>query len=194
VERTAVSPLGRRFDATAPALYSLALRITGAAAEAEDVVEQTLLEAWRMRPESAPAPRFATLARRCRDLALVRSGKRSVTSVRRRPPPALRGGTPSGAATPDLDATREAAAATMARLSEADRHALEMAYFEGYRVTDVAACARCTPEDVVARLRRAIAAFTGPGSASERIALCAPPAEPSPALRARLLDAVSSDA
>jgi len=75
----------RAFDDAAPHLYALALRISGSARAAESVVEQTLLEAWRAHPEAIREPTFGTLARRCRDLALVRSGKRWIATVRRRP-------------------------------------------------------------------------------------------------------------
>ncbi len=181
-------------EEAASGLYALALRISGVTGEAEDVVEQTLIEAWRADPAAAPGLPFATLARRCRDLALVRSGKRSVGSVRQRRSTWAPVGARDGSAAPDLGAARATAANTMARLDAEDRRVLEMTYFEGYSVADVAVCARCTPEDVVARLRRAIAAFAGPGSARGRIALSAPPARPAPALRARLLAAVARDA
>ena len=56
----------RAFDDAAPHLYALALRIAGSAGAAESVVEQTLLEAWRGRPEAVGEPTFGTLARRLR--------------------------------------------------------------------------------------------------------------------------------
>jgi len=177
----------------APGLYALALRITGAAGEAEDVVEQTLIEAWRTDPAAAAAFPFATLARRCRDLALVRSGRRSIGSVRRRRAAWPQVGPSNGNAVPNAGAARATAATAMARLAEADRRALELAYFEGYSVSDVAASDHCTPEAVIARLRRALAAFAGPRSARGRIALSVPPAQPAPALRARLLSAVACE-
>jgi len=181
------------FDAAAPHLYALALRIAGSAGEAESVVEQTLLEAWRAHPEAVREPRFGILARRCRDLALVRSGKRWIAAVRRRPAPRRPDGEGGPGMHPDLDAARGNASDIVARLDEADRRALEMVYFEGFRLTDVAACDRSTPGEVATRLRRAIAAFMGPGEAGparDRIALCAPPAQPTPALRARVLAAL----
>lgn len=194
VEGPAAAALARLHDAMAPVLFALALRITGAAAEAEDVVEQTLLEAWRTDPAMAPALRLPALARRCRDLALVRSGRRSIGSVRRRLTPWPRDSARAGSAAPDLGAARAAAAGAMARLAGPDRRALEMTYFEGYQVADVAVCARCTPREVIVRLRRVLTAFAGPGPARDRIALSAPPADPAPALRARLLAAVARGA
>jgi RNA polymerase sigma-70 factor (ECF subfamily) len=188
----AAGALARLHDATAPGLYALALRITGAAGAAEEVVEQTLIEAWRADPAAAPELPFAALARRCRDLALVRSGKRSAGSVRQRRSAWSPAVTRERSAAPG--AGHAAAANAMARLGEEDRRVLEMAYFEGYSVADMAVCARSTPEAVVARLRRAIAAFAGPGPASGRLALSAAPARLGLALRARLLAAAARDA
>src|SRR5260370_16708823 len=85
-------------------LYALALRITGGAREAEDVVAQTLIEAGRVHRGPASGLPLRALERRCRDLALVRSAKRSMPKVRPRPPPPRGPGPP--AATPPGPAAR----------------------------------------------------------------------------------------
>ena len=183
----------RIHDATVSGLYALALRITGAAGEAESVVAQTLIEAWRADPAAAPGLPFASLARRCRALALVRSGKRSIGSVwlraAARPPASAR----EASAAPDVGTARARAAGALAGLGELDRRVLEMIYFEGYGVAEVALGTGLSPRDVVARLRRAVAAFGGPGPARGRIALSAPPARPAPGMRARLLATIGRD-
>lgn len=185
---------GRLAERTVQQLYALALRITGGAREAEDVVEQTLVEAGRADPAPTSELRFEALVRRCRDLALVRSGKRSIGAVRQRRPVAPRAGAAMEHPAFDSDAVRAAAAQAKERLAVDDRLALEMVYFEGYSLADVAASLRMSPHAVRAGLRRARAAFTGPAPARVLIALSAPPAQPAPRLRGRLLAALARGA
>ena len=163
-------------------LYALALRITGGAREAGEVVEQTLIEPGPARfPISVAA--LASLTRRCRDLALVRSGKRAITSVRRRSGAFPgREGAPAG-----LDALRRDAARALESLDPADRRVIEMTTFEGFALADVAATLRSTAVVERARLRRALAALAPAGPPRLVIALGAPAAAPGPDLRARLI-------
>lgn len=136
--------IGRLCDRTAPDLYALALRIIGGAGEAEEVVEQALLEAWTARGD---AETHATLlVRRCRSLALVRSGKRSIESTRR---------SPSLAEPHPLDdRARAAAARALGRLGEGELRLVAMAYFEGYSVVEIAARTGAAPHEVLAGLAR----------------------------------------
>lgn len=174
-------------------LYALALRITGGAGEAEDVVAQTLIEAGRVHRGPATGLPLRALARRCRDLALVRSGKRSMAEVRRRWPTAW--GTGSAPEAPaGHDTGRANAAQTLAQLADDERLTLEMVYFDGYRLAGVASALRCSPGVARARLRRALAAFAGAGQPRERIAWSAPPAIPAPGLGARIRSALARDA
>ena len=177
---------GDRLDLTLVGLYSLALRITGDARAAEDVVEHTLIEAARTVGPTAFGIPYGALIRRCRALALVRAGKRPITT--------LRLGSSWAAAAPGrddgangTDAARAAATAAMETLAAEERLVLEMMYFEGHALAEVAASLHCTPQVARARLRRALAPFTGPGRPRHGDALCAPPARPARGLRRRLV-------
>src|SRR5258706_1073744 len=160
-------------------LYALALRITGGAGEAEDVVAQTLIEAGRVHRGPATGLPLPALARRCRDLALVRSGKRSMAEVRRRRPTAW--GTGSAPEAPaGHDTGRANAAQTLAQLADDERLTLEMVYFEGYGLAGVASALRCSPGVARARLRRAARAFSPGGPAPAARTPGAAPPDPPP--------------
>lgn len=136
--------MSRLYDRTASDLYAVALRIIGSANEAEEVVEQTVLEAWSAG--NAATAHAALLVPRCRSLALVRSGKRSIESTRR---------APARAAPHAVDGrARGAAARALGRLSEADLRLAAMACFEGYSVAEMAARTNGGPPEVLAGLAR----------------------------------------
>lgn len=177
---------GDRLDRTLVGLYSLALRITGDARAAEDVVEHTLIEAGRAAGTAAFEIPLGTLMRRCRTLALVRAGKRPIAALRRRPAwTAAAPDTEDGAN--GTDAARAAATAAMGTLAAEERLVLEMMYFEGYALADVAASLHCAPRVARARLRRALGPFAGPGRPRHWDALWAPPTRPARGLRRRLV-------
>ncbi len=173
------------------ALYGLALRITGSARDAEDVVEDTIAQARRDEPRVSLESPLA-LVRRCRELALVRSGKRAIALVRRRHPAGPGSADASGAAgneaLADLESLRAAVSEAIERLPGEERLVLEMVYFEGYTRADVAASLGWDRAVASARLRNACAAFGGrTAPAHLLIALSAPPARASAGLRRRLL-------
>lgn len=178
-------------------LYALALRITGSARDAEDVVVDTIVQALTHVPATSLASPLG-LVRRCRELALVRSGKRAIALVRRRHPDGP-GSPSSGAAgkeaATDLESIRAAAAAAIERLPAGERLVLEMVYFEGYTRADVAASLGLDRAVVSARLRSARAALGGCAAPARLlIALDAPRARPSAGLLRRLLAASGREA
>ena len=185
----AVAARRRLIDHAGPALHALALRIAGTAGDAQDVVEQTLLEAWRADRAGAAETSFAALARRCRDLALARSGKRAIGRIRRRPMDPHR--VPPVAL--DLGVARAAVMRALADLEPAPRQAIELVGFEGYAVPDLGASTgkgRATRTD----LRRAIAALPRLAPVIALLALGAPPAPLDARLRRRRLAAARRSA
>jgi DNA-directed RNA polymerase specialized sigma24 family protein len=138
----------RLCDRTVPDLYALALRIIGGAREAEEVVEQTLLEAWSAR--GAASAHLALLVRRCRSLALVRSGKRSIEGTRRAPASVEAGVLD--------DHARAAGVRAIGRLSDGDLRLAAMVCFEGYSVSEIAARTRASTPEVLAGLARILGA------------------------------------
>ncbi|HEY6865815.1 MAG TPA: hypothetical protein VI792_01075 [Candidatus Eisenbacteria bacterium] len=183
----AAPAMGRLVDRAGPALHALALRIAGTASDAHDVLEQTFIEAWERNPETTAEASFVALARRCRDLALVRSGRRPIGRVRlrtMRAPPSGR-----GTAALDLDAARAAVLRALASLAPAERLALDLVGFEGYDVTDLGTRAGPGRAATRADLRRAIAALPRLAPVTALLALSVPPAPLDSSLGRRLLAA-----
>lgn len=140
--------LGTLYDRYAARLLGLAGRILGASGEAEEVVQEVFLYAWRAASTFDPA-RGSVLA-----WLLVATRSRSIDRLRARRPTAVsdrgsdRGGTPDPlAALPaagDLEAesaTREWESICRAAIGElpADqREVLELSYFDGLTHTEIA--------------------------------------------------------
>src|SRR5919108_3594020 len=137
--------------------YSIALRITGEPAAAEDVVQEAFLGAWRN------ANRYVEGRGSVKTWLLSIVHHRAVDAVRRRRPTTElpdRETTPPAALTiPDIwpevagrldrDSVREALAA----LSESQREALELAYFGGLTQQEIAARTGAPLGTVKSRMR-----------------------------------------
>lgn len=128
-------------------VYSLVLRITGQAAPAQEVVQEVFLQLWKkaesyQSAKGALEPWLLTLARH-RALDHVR-GKAEKQRQHEDGTDDF-ATTPLPAATPDpeqmIDQKRRAELIrkVMATLSDAQRKALELAYFEGMSHTEIAA-------------------------------------------------------
>ena len=129
------------YDRHSPMLYSLALRIVGRAADAEEVLQESWLQAWRSaerydRSRGTVAAWLLTLARsraidRFRGLA---SRQRAETSVEVDPP--------RGADEPPALAVQrqlhERVSAALATLPPQQRQVLELAYFSGLSQSEIA--------------------------------------------------------
>jgi DNA-directed RNA polymerase specialized sigma24 family protein len=179
-------------DRAVDVLYALALRITGSSADAEDVVADAVARGGRDEPPGHGLD--AALIRRCRELALVRSGKRLVGRARARRRSAASSATAGGTSVPDLEALRAAAASAFERLPAEARLVLDMVYFEGHTRADAAASLGLDRAVASARLRRACAALrAGPAPARVLIALGAPAARAAASLRRRLAAAPGRD-
>jgi RNA polymerase sigma-70 factor (ECF subfamily) len=133
--------LAALYDRHARAVFSLALRILGEQADAEDVLQEVFAQAWRQ------AGRYD--ARRGRPLAwlLNMTRSRAIDHLRRRRDvPTFDGTLPDlPADAPGADAAAMTAAdtralrAALAALPALQRAAIELAYFEGLSQSEIAA-------------------------------------------------------
>jgi RNA polymerase sigma-70 factor (ECF subfamily) len=125
--------LGEVYDLFAGMAYGLALRILRDATEAEDVVQEVFVQAWRQasRYDAGRGSPEAWLCTIARSRALDRLRRRTA----RREEPSEAAPLPSGA-----PRTEEALAVRTALqgLPEDQRRALELAYYEGLTQSEIA--------------------------------------------------------
>ena len=124
--------------------YSIALRITGESAAAEDVVQEAFLGAWRN------AARYADARGSVKTWLLAIVHHRAIDAIRRRRPTSeLPDGesavlTPEALTLPDVwgevveGVDREAVVAALAGISTVQREALELAYYGGLTQVEIA--------------------------------------------------------
>lgn len=137
--------LSRLYDTHARAIYSLALRVLGDQADAEDVVQEVFAQAWRQ------AGRYDARRGTVAAWLLTMARTRAIDRLRaRRARPDTRGSDPDDAgqalAAPLIDpgdtlaAERDAARvrAALADLPLLQRLAIELAYFEGLSQSEIA--------------------------------------------------------
>jgi RNA polymerase sigma-70 factor (ECF subfamily) len=134
----ALSELYDRYQAS---MYGLAMRITGDAAMAQDVVQEAFVGVWRN------ATRYSGDKASVRTWILSITHHRAIDGIRRRRPASPLPDTeaageafrapdvwPEVARAVDADAVRQA----MTALPEAQRQAIELAYFEGLTQAEIA--------------------------------------------------------
>lgn len=142
------SAMSTLYDRYAPGVLGLALRITREQADAEDVVVDTFAQVWR------DAARFelgrgsvgawvATIARsRALDLVRSRGRRRNLDDAAEAEastaPPAMGTTTPSPIANLLADERSRRVKAALEALPDAQRAALELAYFEGLSQSEIA--------------------------------------------------------
>jgi RNA polymerase sigma-70 factor (ECF subfamily) len=145
MERLAGGDLGaleRLYDQYGAMSFSIAYRITGDRASAEDVVQEAFLGVWRN------AARYVDARGTVRTWLLSIVHHRAIDAVRRRRPtaelPDTEGAAPEGLVAPDtwteLSATldRDAVRAALDTLPAAQRSAIELAYFGGLTQAEIA--------------------------------------------------------
>jgi RNA polymerase sigma-70 factor (ECF subfamily) len=138
--------LSEAYDRYADLLYSLALRIVGSASDAEEVLQDSWLQAWRSARTFDPARGalgawLVTIAR-TRALDRLRSvgsrrraeGAATVEAATEPPPPAA--DPASGYARRML---KQDVATAITALAPQQRQVVEMAYFEGLSQSEIAA-------------------------------------------------------
>jgi RNA polymerase sigma-70 factor (ECF subfamily) len=127
------SALGEFYDLFSGLVNALALRILRDGSEAEDVVQEVFLQAWRQasRFDAARGTPEAWLCMMARSRALDRLRRR----VSRREDPSEAAPAPT-----DVPRNEEALAVRKAigTLSDGQRRALELAYYEGLTQTEIA--------------------------------------------------------
>jgi RNA polymerase sigma-70 factor (ECF subfamily) len=132
--------LGALYDRFGGIVYALAHRIVGQQVDAEEVVMETFSQVWRdaakfdSRRGSVPA--WLCIIARSRALDLVRSHSRRQRlneSVAREP-------ADDSVGAPDVlhEERRRAVGAALAELPEAQREAIELAYFQGLSQSEIA--------------------------------------------------------
>jgi RNA polymerase sigma-70 factor (ECF subfamily) len=138
------SALAELYDRHGRAIYSLACRILSDPADAEDVVQDVFSQAWRQAARydrsRATVAGWLLMMTRTRSLDRLRA-RRARPAATAASEPALDTLADAGpgpeAATLTADAVRRMRRA-MADLSELQRRAIELAYFEGLTQTDIA--------------------------------------------------------
>jgi RNA polymerase sigma-70 factor (ECF subfamily) len=142
--------VGTLYDRHGATCYGLALAIVHGASDADDVVASTFAQLWRTAarfdPERGSVAAWITTMTRTRALDLLRAQKRRSRLHERAAADDDAGfAVPVGGSgdAPDLDTERReiavAVRASLATLPEAQRRAIELAFFGGLSHTDVAA-------------------------------------------------------
>jgi RNA polymerase sigma-70 factor (ECF subfamily) len=135
--------LGVLYDRFAPLLLALTRRILGSASDAEEVLQETLLQVWaqagRYDPRRSSVATWLVLLARSRAIDLLRSRR-----VRERAVEAAGDETqgvhasPEGPAAVWYEERRARVAAALAELPEEQRHVLELAFFGGMTQSEIA--------------------------------------------------------
>ena len=158
-----LSALEELYDRYRTMAYSIALRITGDAGAAEDVVQDAFLGVWRH------ADRYAEGRGSVKTWLLSIVHHRSVDAVRRRRPttelPAPEASLPAQLILPDVWAEvagridAETVRVALSALSDVQREALELAYFGGLTQTEIAERTRTPLGTVKSRMRLGLLAM-----------------------------------
>lgn len=159
----AVGPL---YDRHAAVLFGLALRIVGERADAEEVVMEAFAQAWREAPRfestrGSVAAWLVTMVRtRALDCVRARGRRRRITvdAARREPEGALAmgGARDNPASAPERAEQRRLVRAALDALPVAQRHAIELAYYEGLSQSEIAARLETPLGTVKTRIRSAM--------------------------------------
>jgi RNA polymerase sigma-70 factor (ECF subfamily) len=134
------SALGRLYDRFAPTLLAVGLRIVGEPREAEDLVHDVFLEAWRAAGDydAARGSVRAWLLMRMRSRALDRR-KAPRTSRQVSLEPEALPEAPSTGEDPSLAPDRARVRQALSALPPEQRAVLELGYYEGLSSTEIAA-------------------------------------------------------
>jgi RNA polymerase sigma-70 factor (ECF subfamily) len=142
------SALGALYDRYAPALYGVALRISGERADAEEIVIDAFAQAWReagrFQATRGSVIAWLTLICRSRALDLVRArGRRGrlVASAHAEEPeksPAMGAGVDATAGDPEQAERTTMVRRAMDALSPPQRQAVELAFYEGLSHSEIA--------------------------------------------------------
>ena len=148
-------------------LFRLAFRMTGNQQDAEDVVQESFLRAWRRLGRFDDRASFGTwlyrIATNCSLDAIRGRKRRPVDSGMEEPVLALPAGDPTPERVAMSGEVRERVAEAMDELSASERTAFVLRHFEGMRIEDVSRVLGCQPGATkhsvfraVRKLRRAL--------------------------------------
>jgi RNA polymerase sigma-70 factor, ECF subfamily len=149
------------YDRHSTAIYSLALRIVRDTAEAEDVTQEVFAQAWTQaaRHDGSRGTVAAWLLMMTRSRALDRLRRRRAALKSGPADDALAAIPDSSPSVEIMSAANEqarTARAALARLPEAERAALELAYYEGLTHVEIAARTATPLGTVKTRIRTAL--------------------------------------
>jgi RNA polymerase sigma-70 factor (ECF subfamily) len=128
------------YDATTPLLYSVALRIVRSETDAEDVVQQTWVKAWKAARSYDPSRGsvvvwlLAIVRGTALDLCRARASRRRAETAA---PPTERTAGDPGATAAEMQ-THQRVKLALQRLDPQQRRVLESAYFEGLTHSEIA--------------------------------------------------------
>jgi RNA polymerase sigma-70 factor (ECF subfamily) len=133
--------LVRLYDRFGTLVFTASLRLLRARAEAEDLLQEVFLQVWRQAsaydPERGSPEAWLLTIARSRGIDKLRSMRRSDERIRPtedvRPTPEV--GVASGA---DPSEARVTVGGVLASLPDAQRRVLELAYFEGLTLSEIA--------------------------------------------------------
>jgi RNA polymerase sigma-70 factor (ECF subfamily) len=156
--RRDAAALGELYDRYSRSVYSLACRILSDRTEAEDVVQEVFSQAWRQASaydeRRAPVAGWLLMMTRTRAIDRLRAKSGRIQLVQALPtlpdPPDQQEG-PEAMAIGEEDAARVRAA--LGTLTESQRSAIELAYYEGLSQSDIAARLREPLGTVKTRIR-----------------------------------------
>ncbi len=140
--------IGQLYDRYATVLYTVAYRITGQRADAEETVVESFAQAWRdagrFEPARGSVAAWLTMIARSRALDLVRARSRreriTDTAAADRPdaPPAMGSWRGDPADALDRSERRRQVLVALEELSAPQRQAIELAFFEGLSQSEIA--------------------------------------------------------
>jgi RNA polymerase sigma-70 factor (ECF subfamily) len=143
------------YDEHADALWRYALKLTGDAAAAEDVVQETLLRAWRHRPDGSARAWLFTVARN-----LVIDERRSARYRRESGSPDVESvAQPTEPDRVDSALDRMLIGSALAQLSDEHRAVVRRAYYQGWTTGQIAAELGVPEGTVKSRLHYAVRAL-----------------------------------
>ncbi len=151
------SALERLYDRYGALVYSLALRILGRPADAEEVVQEVFLQAWR------DAERYDAARGTLRTWLVTLARTRAIDALRAASRGARRAEVPLAWDAPDPEPTRaegigdrEIVVGAIAHLSFQQREVLDLAYYQGFTQTEIAARTGLPLGTVKTRIRSAL--------------------------------------
>jgi len=149
------------FDRLASAVYGAALRVLAQAASAQDIVQEVFVEFWsrpdRYDPDAGTLRTYLTVMARNRAVDLARSESRRIARQERHDQLIPR----EPQATPSEEVTAAATASevrdAVKSLPDAQRRVVELAYFQGMTIREVALAIGIPEGTAKSRLRLAVA-------------------------------------